>query len=46
MCDAVITGRNTDEVVEKIKEHGREVHNIEEMSKEDLEERKSKIKRV
>lgn len=46
MCDAVISGRSTDEVVEKIKQHGREAHNIEKMSKEDLEKRKSMIKRV
>jgi predicted small metal-binding protein len=46
MCDAVLTGRSTDEIVEKIKQHGKEVHDIKEMSKEDLEQRKRMIKQV
>mgnify|MGYP006280376963 CR=1 FL=1 len=46
MCDATLTGASTDEVVEKIKQHGKQAHGIEEMSAEDLEKRKNMIKEV
>ena len=45
-CDAVILGYDTEEVMEKIKKHNTEVHEINEMSKEDLENRKRMIKTV
>jgi len=45
-CDAVIIGNNTEEVMEKIKKHNNEVHEINEMNKEDLEKRKRMIKTV
>lgn len=46
MCDATLTGETTDEVVEKIKEHGKEAHDIETMSQEEVEKRKDMIKEV
>jgi predicted small metal-binding protein len=46
MCEAKLTGETTDDVVEKIKEHGRKAHDIEEMTKEELDTRKEMIKDV
>ncbi len=46
MCDASLTGESTDEVVEKIKQHGKEAHGIKEMSAEDLGKRREMIREV
>jgi predicted small metal-binding protein len=46
ICHEKLKDETTDEVIEKIKEHGKEVHDIEEMSEEELNERKENIEDV
>lgn len=46
ICHEKLKDETTDEVVEKIKEHGKEVHDIEEMSEEELNKRKENIEEI
>ncbi len=46
MCDTVISAETMADTVEQIKTHGARAHDIEKMSKDELDKRKKMIKKV